>query len=199
MPENTSPFIRPFRISARVARRIALAATAIAVLTTGALVVQSSVAAHAESRSATQLHSESTGMHAEQLDVFARIVDTRVAEAQAAAKAAAEARAAWLASPAGAQETARTMAATQYGWGEDQFGCLVSLWTKESNWRVDAYNASSGATGIPQALPGEKMAIAGADWQTNPATQIAWGLGYIAAAYGTPCAAWEHSQWSNWY
>jgi resuscitation-promoting factor RpfB len=85
------------------------------------------------------------------------------------------------------------------GWDEDQWVCLDALWTKESNWRVDAANPSSSAYGIPQALPGSKMATAGADWQTNPATQITWGLGYIAGRYGTPCAAWAHSKARNWY
>jgi hypothetical protein len=85
------------------------------------------------------------------------------------------------------------------GWGEDQWACLDALWTKESNWRVNAANPSSSAYGIPQALPGSKMATAGADWQTNPATQITWGLGYIAGRYGTPCGAWAHSQARNWY
>ncbi len=87
---------------------------------------------------------------------------------------------------------------TARGWGTDQYNCLVSLWNKESGWRVNAYNPS-GAYGIPQALPGSKMATAGADWQTNPATQITWGLNYIAGVYGTPCAAWGHSQAVNWY
>lgn len=85
------------------------------------------------------------------------------------------------------------------GWGDDQFSCLVALWKKESGWRVNAYNRSSGAYGIPQSLPGNKMAKAGADWQTNPATQIRWGLGYISGRYGNPCGAWAHSQRVNWY
>lgn len=85
------------------------------------------------------------------------------------------------------------------GWGDDQFACLVALWKKESGWRVNAYNSSSGAYGIPQALPGSKMASAGADWETNPATQINWGLGYISARYGSPCGAWDHSQRRGWY
>ncbi|MDQ1690900.1 MAG: hypothetical protein QOD87_1008, partial [Pseudonocardiales bacterium] len=72
------------------------------------------------------------------------------------------------------------------------------LWTKESGWRTDAANPS-GAYGIPQALPGSKMSAAGADWQTSASTQITWGLGYIAGVYGTPCAAWAHSQATNWY
>jgi hypothetical protein len=85
------------------------------------------------------------------------------------------------------------------GWGEDQYSCLVALWNKESGWRVNAHNASSGAYGIPQSLPGSKMASAGADWATNPATQIEWGLGYISGRYGTPCGAWGHSQSVGWY
>lgn len=96
-----------------------------------------------------------------------------------------------------AQDIAHGMVLAQ-GWGEDQFSCLVSLWNRESGWRTNAANPS-GAYGIPQALPGSKMASAGADWATNPATQISWGLGYIEARYGTPCGAWGHSQSSGWY
>lgn len=117
--------------------------------------------------------------------------------AEEAARAAAEALAA-ANTPDGAKATARTMAADRYGWGEGQFSCLESLWSKESGWNYQAYNPS-GATGIPQALPGSKMASAGGDWQTNAATQIAWGLGYIDSVYGSPCSAWSHSQAMNWY
>lgn len=85
------------------------------------------------------------------------------------------------------------------GWGDDQYNCLVALWNKESHWNVYSYNKSSGAYGIPQALPGSKMGSVGADWQTNPATQITWGLGYITGRYGTPCGAWSHSQSTGWY
>jgi hypothetical protein len=84
------------------------------------------------------------------------------------------------------------------GWS-DQWGCLESLWMKESGWNERAMNTSSGAYGIPQSLPGTKMASAGGDWQTNAATQIEWGLGYIKARYGTPCGAWGHSQAKGWY
>lgn len=101
-------------------------------------------------------------------------------------------------SPAGAQASARGMLGN-YGWGEDQMSCLVSLWNKESGWNYQAYNSGSGAFGIPQALPGSKMASAGADWQTNAATQVAWGLGYISGRYGSPCSAWSHSQSVGWY
>jgi hypothetical protein len=134
-------------------------------------------------------------------------------EAEAAAAAAAKAAevrkptasssvptapAAASASAAEAQAIARGMLGSR-GWGDDQFSCLVSLWHKESGWNAQAMNRSSGAYGIPQALPGSKMASAGADWQTNAATQISWGFGYIAGRYGTPCSAWSHSQSVGWY
>jgi len=85
------------------------------------------------------------------------------------------------------------------GWGRDQYSCLVALWDRESRWKVDAYNASSGAYGIPQALPGAKMATMGSDWQTNPETQIRWGLDYIQTRYHSPCGAFAHSNKFNWY
>jgi len=81
----------------------------------------------------------------------------------------------------------------------DQFPCLDKLWKKESGWNHRASNASSGAYGIPQALPGSKMASEGSDWKTSPATQIKWGLGYIEGRYNSPCSAWSHSQNTGWY
>ena len=126
----------------------------------------------------------------------------RIAAEQAAAQAAAEQQAAAALAaantPDGAKASAREQMSSRYGWGDDQFSCLVSLWQKESSWNYQAYNPS-GATGIPQSLPGSKMASAGADWQTNAATQIAWGLEYIADAYGSPCSAWSHSRATDWY
>ncbi|WP_197024321.1 lytic transglycosylase domain-containing protein [Nocardiopsis sp. CNT312] len=86
------------------------------------------------------------------------------------------------------------------GWPASEFtDCLEPLWQKESNWNHLAENPSSGAYGIPQSLPGSKMASHGADWRTNPATQIAWGLDYIKGRYGTPCGAWSTSQSQGWY
>ncbi len=79
-----------------------------------------------------------------------------------------------------------------------EYSCLNNIWTRESGWRWNAENAS-GAYGIPQALPGSKMASAGADWQTDPTTQIRWGLGYIKSTYGTPCDAWSFWQAHGWY
>lgn len=85
------------------------------------------------------------------------------------------------------------------GWDETQWACLDALWSRESGWRVNAQNSSSGAYGIPQAYPGSKMATVGADWQTNPSTQITWGLNYITGRYGTPCDAWAYFQAHNSY
>ncbi|WP_432484783.1 aggregation-promoting factor C-terminal-like domain-containing protein [Kineococcus esterisolvens] len=144
----------------------------------------------------------------------ARVEAERVAaeEARLAAEAAAAAEAARLAEEAraaaaaaaarSAQRDPRSVAralVAERGWGESQFSCLDSLWTKESGWQWDADNPTSSAYGIPQALPGSKMASAGADWETNPVTQITWGLRYIESRYGTPCSAWSHSQANNWY
>lgn len=86
-----------------------------------------------------------------------------------------------------------------YGWSTADFNCLVALWNKESKWNPNAYNASSGAYGIPQALPASKMATAGTDYRTNYKTQINWGLSYISSRYGSPSAAWSHSKSTGWY
>jgi len=94
---------------------------------------------------------------------------------------------------------ANSMAASGYGWTGGQATCLDELWTRESGFQTGATNPQSGAYGIPQSLPAAKMAAAGADWQTSPATQIRWGLSYIAATYGTPCDAWSHEQAAGWY
>ncbi len=123
------------------------------------------------------------------------------AKAQAAADAAA-ARAALDKATREAQRNPRALARlmlADYGWSQTQFTCLDKLWMRESGWRWNARNRSSGAYGIVQALPASKMASAGSDWRTNPATQIEWGLGYIDDRYGTPCAAWAHSERVNWY
>jgi hypothetical protein len=85
-----------------------------------------------------------------------------------------------------------------YGWSSSQFSCLDDLWSRESGWNVTAENPS-GAYGIPQALPGSKMASAGPDWQTDATTQIRWGLGYIKGSYGSPCGAWSHEEATGWY
>jgi hypothetical protein len=95
------------------------------------------------------------------------------------------------------RDIARAMLA-EFGWKQDQFGCLDSLFSRESGWRTTASNPS-GAYGIPQALPGSKMSSEGPDWRYNPETQIRWGLDYIQARYGSPCGAWGHSRSHGWY
>ncbi|WP_433430970.1 lytic transglycosylase domain-containing protein [Nonomuraea sp. CA-141351] len=87
----------------------------------------------------------------------------------------------------------------QRSWNLQEFRCLDNLWTRESNWNHRAFNRSSGAYGIPQALPGGKMRGAGSDWKSNPETQIRWGLAYIKGRYGRPCGAWGHWRSHNWY
>jgi hypothetical protein len=132
----------------------------------------------------------------------------QAAAAQAAAQKAAAQRAV-VQRQAAAQQAARSalrdprsaarLMLADHAWGAGQFQCLDALWSKESGWDHQAHNASSGAFGIPQALPGGKMASAGPDWQTNPVTQIRWGLRYIEDVYGSPCGAWAHSRANNWY
>ena len=100
--------------------------------------------------------------------------------------------------PGTAQSIAYNMLSS-FGWSPSTyFSCLNNIYTRESGWRYNAENAS-GAYGIPQALPGSKMATAGADWMTNPATQIKWGLGYIQSRYGDPCSAWSFWQAHGYY
>ena len=87
----------------------------------------------------------------------------------------------------------------EYGWSDSDFTCLVALWNRESNWNVTAQNKSSGAYGIPQALPATKMSAMGSDYLTNYKTQIDWGVNYIKGRYITPTEAWAHSQRLGWY
>jgi hypothetical protein len=128
----------------------------------------------------------------------AKAAAEEAARQKAAADAAAQA-AAMSGDPGAIQSWTASFMQGQYGWGADQMSCLVPLWNRESGWKASAANPSSGAYGIPQALPGGKMASAGGDWQTNPQTQVKWGLSYIKGTYGTPCGAWAHSQGSGWY
>ncbi|MDQ0278674.1 hypothetical protein QO003_002977 [Arthrobacter silviterrae] len=118
---------------------------------------------------------------------------------KAAAPAATKAAAPVLVDdPAAAQQYAAGQLAA-HGWGADQMSCLTQLWNRESSWLTSAENASSGAYGIAQSLPAEKMSVAGADYRTNYKTQINWGLGYIEGRYGSPCGAWGHSNAVGWY
>jgi hypothetical protein len=101
--------------------------------------------------------------------------------------------------PDGAKQVAEIILSEEYGFGESQFACLDSLWTKESHWNYKAHNYRSGAHGIAQALPAEKMSVVGTDWRTNPVTQIRWGIRYITMRYDTPCKAWSFFKSRNYY
>ena len=101
--------------------------------------------------------------------------------------------------PDGAKEVAEIILSEEYGFGESQFACLDSLWTRESHWNYKAHNYRSGAHGIAQALPAEKMSVVGTDWRTNPVTQIRWGIRYITIRYDTPCKAWSYFKARNYY
>jgi len=103
-----------------------------------------------------------------------------------------------VAPPTDPQDIAMLMLA-EYGWDDSEFPCLDALWTRESKWDPFAQNPYSGAYGIPQALPGSKMASVGSDWATNPATQIKWGLDYIQDRYGSPCSADSFQASNGWY
>ena len=124
----------------------------------------------------------------------------RAAAPSAAATTPAQAAAApSVPAPSGSPQRIAEQMLGSFGWSSGQFSCLNPLWRHESGWSVTAYNAGTGAFGIPQALPGSKMASAGPDWQTSAATQIRWGLEYIKSTYGSPCAAWDHEEATGWY
>jgi uncharacterized protein YabE (DUF348 family) len=127
-----------------------------------------------------------------------QILAVGTARRQAVASSAPSAPSAPAPSPGTAKAIARDLVAAR-GWDDAQYNCLVVLWDNESSWNVHASNPSTGAYGIPQALPGSKMASAGPDWQNNATTQIKWGLGYISERYGTPCGAWSYWQANGWY
>ena len=151
------------------------------------------------------------------VSVSAQAAEKQAAEEEPAQKAAEAPVAAPAPAPAAAPEpapapappvavddpaAAQAYAASQlgnYGWAADQMQCLTTLWTKESDWKTTATNASSGAYGIVQSLPAEKMASAGGDYLTNFRTQINWGLNYVKERYGSPCGALNFHYANNWY
>ena len=97
------------------------------------------------------------------------------------------------------REIARQILKNKFGYGADQFSCFNNIIMRESMWNIHATNPSSGAYGIPQALPGSKMATVASDWRTNPATQIIWGVRYMDTRYGSPCSAWSFKRAHGWY
>jgi hypothetical protein len=142
-------------------------------------------------------------------DAAAKKTAADAAAAAAKAKAKAEQAAKAAASKAAAQVSfaqqssytiAQVQAMAQSIIGDSsQFQCFSNIVSHESGWNYQAVNAGSGAYGLVQALPGSKMASAGADWQTNPATQIKWGLNYMNSRYHSPCGAWSFWQANSWY
>jgi len=200
------------------------AASAASSAASDASVVQQAKSAAAQRAHAIQLTQISAAAHKAHLALLAK----RAAEARAAAAEAARAAAARQAAAQSAQSSSTSTGSGSAGSGSGssssgtvstpsgspqeiaqqmldaagqggQFSCLDSLWSRESGWNVYASNPSSGAYGIPQALPGSKMASAGPDWQSNAATQIKWGLSYIDSTYGSPCSAWSHEEATGWY
>lgn len=99
----------------------------------------------------------------------------------------------------GAKQVAKAIMAEEFGFNDSQYSCLNSLWTKESHWNYQARNKNSGAHGIAQALPADKMSVVATDWRTNPITQIRWGLRYITIRYDTPCKAWSFFKSKRYY
>lgn len=196
-------------------------------LTTGAADVRSAKAAAASQVheiQIAQMRATAARLHAAHLAVLVKRAEQarQAAAARAAAKAAAAKAAAAKATVAKAAQQSSSTSSSSTGSSSShsapsgsprqiaqqilasqgrsgQFSCLDSLWAQESGWNVYARNPGSGAYGIPQALPGLKMASAGPDWQTSAATQIRWGLSYIDSTYGSPCAAWSHEQSTGWY
>jgi hypothetical protein len=149
---------------------------------------------------AYQIRDVSSERAAAEKKMAARVT---AAQSPAAQSAAAQSPAAGPQLPAAAasgspQQIAEEMLGS-FGWSSGQFSCLDPLWSHESGWSVSAYNAGTGAYGIPQAMPGDKMASAGSDWRTDAATQIRWGLEYIKGTYGSPCGAWDHEEATGWY
>jgi hypothetical protein len=130
------------------------------------------------------------------------------AEAKAAAKQEAEEKAAQKRALANRgyepgvtdpREIARQIMKNKFGYDDDDYSSFNNIIIRESMWKIDATNPSSGAYGIPQALPGSKMVSAGSDWRTNPATQIIWALDYMKKRYGSPCEAWSFKRGHGWY
>jgi hypothetical protein len=160
-------------------------------------------AERASVKAAKQAAKRSSWLKKRTKAISAEHVKLRAAAKKAAAEAAERKRAlanrGYLPGTTEPREIARQILKNKYGYGEDDFACFNNIIMRESMWDIDATNPSSGAYGIPQALPGSKMASAGSDWRTNPATQIIWGIEYMKDRYGSPCAAWSFKRANGWY
>jgi hypothetical protein len=166
---------------------------------------QASHAAAQWQQARQQAERRQAARRAEAAQDAAQAAQSQAAQSQAAAQSQVAAQPQQASTPAAdpvaasgtAEQIAQAMLGS-FGWSSSQFSCLYPLWAQESGWSVTAANPD-GAYGIPQALPGAKMASAGPDWQTDAATQIRWGLEYIQDTYGSPCGAWDHEQATGWY
>ena len=169
------------------------------------------VASKQAAKRAATLGKQGQSIEAQRAKLKAEKAATAKAKAEAEAKAKAEAAAAKAAQARALanrgyepgttdpKEMARQILKNKYGYGDSQFSCFNNIIIRESMWKVNATNPSSGAYGIPQALPGSKMASVGSDWRTNPATQIIWGVEYMKKRYGSPCEAWSFKRSRGWY
>lgn len=213
--KHTSSPSRPRARARTNGKRAAVVATAFAVLLgAGAAGQASGTAAHtaeASKDTAASLQTldfervgSNTPTSPAPMSVEAQASKIKPAKAPAAkapapaAKAPAPAKPVAIDDPAGAQAYAASQLPA-HGWAPSEMQCLMKLWTRESDWKTTATNASSGAYGVVQSLPAEKMASAGADYRTNYRTQINWGLQYVQDRYGSPCGALNFHYANNWY
>ena len=153
-------------------------------------------AAKQASKRSSWLKNRTKAISAEHVKLVAA---AKKAAAEAAERKRALANRGYLPGTTDPREIARQILKNKYGYGDSDFDCFNNIIIRESMWDIDATNPSSGAYGIPQALPGSKMASAGSDWRTNPATQIIWAIGYMEDRYGSPCAAWSFKRANGWY
>ncbi|GAB13724.1 hypothetical protein ARGLB_047_00740 [Arthrobacter globiformis NBRC 12137] len=199
LPAPSAASIAPQSSSQDAAATKAAAAAKTAAAKTAAAKAAAAKAAAAKAAAARNAAAANAAAVAKANAAAAKAAAAKAAAAKAAAAARAKAAApVALNDPAGAQAYAASKLGS-FGWSADQMQCLKRLWTKESEWRTTATNASSGAYGIVQSLPAEKMATAGADYRTNYRTQINWGLDYIKERYGSPCGALNFHLAHNWY
>jgi Transglycosylase SLT domain len=158
------------------------------------------IAAKQAAKRAKSLGKQTKAIAAQQAKIKAALAAAaRKAAEEKAARARALANRGYQPGVTDPREIARQILKNKFGYGSNQFECFDNIIMRESKWKVDATNPSSGAYGIPQALPGSKMASEGSDWRTNPATQIIWGVKYMEGRYGSPCAAWSFKAANGWY
>ena len=158
------------------------------------------VAARQAAKRAKSLGKQTRAIAAEHARIKAEIAAAaKKAAEEKAARARALANRGYEPGVTDPKEIARQILKNKFGYGSSQFNCFNNIIMRESKWDINATNPSSGAYGIPQALPGSKMASEGSDWRTNPATQIIWGIKYMKDRYGSPCGAWGFKSSHGWY